>query len=137
MTDDILIWGWTRAEHHNSLLRVMGRLENSGLTLNAKKCKFYQRKVVFFGMTFSDEGIAPTEDKCRALSEVSEPMNVKELRSFLCTVLWSSRFVRDLCRFSEPLWRLLRGEKVKGSISTRCMAYFNCQWNTESEVDAM
>ena len=150
MTDDILIYGRTEREHHEALMKVLHRLAGSGLTLRADKCKFYKTEVVFFGMRFSKDGIGPTEDRCRALREASEPENAKDLRSFLCTVLWSSRFVRDLCRLSEPLWRLLRAgvvwqwteverqafKQVKESISTKCMAYFNKDWTTELEVDA-
>ncbi len=150
MTDDILIYGKTRREHHYSLLKVLSRLELSGLTLNKAKCKFYQKKVVFFGMKFSEKGIGPTEDRCRALWDASAPENVKDLRSFLCSVLYSSRFIKDLCKLSEPLWKLLRsGEvwrwtefeekafnQVKKSISEKAMAYFNKDWSTELEVDA-
>jgi len=150
MTDDVLIYGRTRREHHESLMKVLQRLEDRGLTLNRKKCKFYKKKVVFFGMLFSEDGIGPTEDRCRALKEASIPVNAKDLRSFLCSMLWSARFVKDLCRLSDPLWKLLRAgtvwrwteveqqafENVKTSITTKCMAYFNKDWNTELEVDA-
>ncbi len=64
--------------------------------------------------------------------------------------MYSSRFIKDLCKLSEPLWKLLRsGEvwrwtefeekafnQVKKSISEKAMAYFNKDWSTELEVDA-
>jgi hypothetical protein len=85
-----------------------------------------------------------------SLKEAAIPCNVKELRSFLCTFLWSARFIKDICSVSEPLWKLLRKENkwiwgeveqkafedVKNSVSTKCMAYFNSKWNTELVVDA-
>jgi len=150
MTDDILIYGKSRREHHISLMRVLDRLESSGLTLNRSKCKFYKSEVVFFGMLFSEKGIGPTEDRCKALWDARAPQNVKDLRSFLCSVLYSARFIKDLCKLSEPLWKLLRAgvqwqwteveesafNKVKKSISEKAMAYFNKDWCTELEVDA-
>jgi hypothetical protein len=76
------------------LMKVLKRSEDSGLTLNRKKCQFYKEKVVFFGMLFSQNEIGPTEDRCRAVWEATEPENAKDLRNFLCTVLWSARFVK-------------------------------------------
>jgi hypothetical protein len=34
--------------------------------------------------------VSPTEDRVKALKECKETVDVKSLRSFLCTVLWSS-----------------------------------------------
>ena len=39
MTDDILVFGKTREEHHKSLMAVLTRLEENGVTLNLSKCQ--------------------------------------------------------------------------------------------------
>jgi len=45
-----------------------------------------------FGMKFSEKGIGPTEDRCRALWDASAPENVKDLRSIrFCTARGSSK----------------------------------------------
>ena len=150
MTDDILVYGDSWEAHDKSLMMVLERLENRGVTLRADKCEFYKEELTFFGLRSTKNGVSPTEDRCRALKEAAVPVNAKELRSFLCTVLWSARFIKDICSISEPLWSLLRKqvkwrwteveqasfEKIKNSISTRCMAYFNVKWSTEVIVDA-
>jgi len=150
MTDDILVYGKTGKEHHANLMSVLKCLDNSGVTLNLNKCQFYKREITFFGLRFTKEGISPTEDRCKTLLEVKEPVNAKELRSFLCMVLWSSRFIKNICLISEKLWCLLRKDQpwkwgpeeqkafdnIKAAISTKCMAYFNKNWDTELEVDA-
>ena len=103
MTDDVIIHGKTEEDHQRALLSVLKRLEDSGLTLNLEKCDFYKEEIKFYGLRFTKDGVSPTEDRVKALKECKEPVDVKSLRSFLCTVLWSSRFMRDVCTVSEPL----------------------------------
>lgn len=40
VSDDILIFGRTKQEHDKALKEVLGRLKQSGLTINEKKCFF-------------------------------------------------------------------------------------------------
>jgi transposase InsO family protein len=150
MTDDILVFGATAEEHHENLLKVLNRLEEKGLTLNKEKCEFYKDELTFFGMRFSKDGVDPTIDRCQALWDAKNPDNAKDLHSFLCTVIYNSRFIQDLCTIAEPLWQLTKeGVKwewldihdkamldLKNAISTKCMAYFNINWCTEIICDA-
>lgn len=150
MTDDILVYGATDQEHDDSLMQVLTRLEEHGITLNSEKCEIGKSELTFFGLRMSEKGIAPTEDRCRALREAKPPANVKELRSLLGTVQFSSRFIKHTCMITEPLWRLTKKNaewkwtplhdqslrKLKESITSQHMAYFNKQWETELIVDA-
>jgi transposase InsO family protein len=150
MTDDILVWGGTEKEHHDNLMAVLSRLEKSGLTLNLEKCEFYKKELVFFGLRFTEDGISPTEDRCQALKDARAPTDAKDLHSFLCTAMWSARFMKDICTVADPLWQLTKKnvkwqwteveqaafEQLKGLISTRCMSYFRPDWVTEVIVDA-
>ena len=108
MTDDLLVFGKIEEEHQRALLAVLQRLEERGLTLNLDKCQLYQKEVIFYGMRFSEEGIAPTEDKVRALKETRAPTDAKILHSFLCTIIWSARFMKDVNTVAEPLVRLTK-----------------------------
>ena len=65
-------------------------------------------KITFFGMSFSKDGRAPTLDRCQALWDAKEPSNAKEIHSFLCTILWNGRFIQDICKIVEPLWKLTK-----------------------------
>ena len=145
MTDDILVFGKNKREHQDNLMAILKRLEENGITLNVDKCQFYKSELTFFGLRFTGDGISPTEDRGEALRDTKAPINAKELRSFLCTILYSARFMKDLCTISEPLWRLTRGkmdwswseveqkafDDLKEAISTKCVSYFDPVWNTE------
>jgi transposase InsO family protein len=150
MTDDIFVYGKTDEEHHNNLMKVLDTLEKSGITLNKSKCEFYRKKLTFFGLTFSENGIAPTEDRCKALREAAAPTCASEMRSFLGLIQYSGRFIKDLSQEASVLKRLTHADvkwqwseveqaafdKLKSSINTKCLAYFNLAWNTEVIVDA-
>ena len=59
LMDDILVHGETQAQHDDRLVKVLYRLQESGLTLNSDKCKFSQSKVRFLGYVIGAEGIHP------------------------------------------------------------------------------
>ncbi|CAC5426706.1 unnamed protein product [Mytilus coruscus] len=82
ISDDIIIYGKSQAEHDKALDATFKRLLENGLTLNLEKCEFNKDQVVFFGVTFSKEGISPDPKKVSAIKDMSPPKNVPELRSF-------------------------------------------------------
>ena len=104
MTDDILVFGKTPEEHENNLMLILKTLEENGITLNREKCNFYKDEVTFFGLKFSKDGVSPTEDRFKTIREAPIPNNAKELHSFLCSMVWSSRFVKNASMVAEPLW---------------------------------
>ena len=150
MTDDIMVFGKDDEDHHKNLMAVLQRLEESGLTLNVGKCLLYQQEITFFGLRFTKNGISPTEDRCRALKEAKPPTDAKSLHSFLCSTLFSARFMKDLATIAEPLWYRTKKDvpwiwgkveqdafdAIKRTMSTKCMGYFNKNWCTELVVDA-
>ena len=55
--DDILVTGRNPAEHFVVLMKVLDALEDSGLTVNLKKCEFFKEEVTFCGYRISKEGV--------------------------------------------------------------------------------
>ena len=68
ISDDIIIHGRDQKEHDLRLEKVIVRLKERGLTLNAEKCQFSMDKLIFFGMVFSGNGISCTGEKVKAAS---------------------------------------------------------------------
>ena len=106
ISDDIIVHGKDQEEHNLRLEKVIMRLEERGLTVNAKKCQFSMEKLTFFGMVLSRNGISCTEEKVKTVKKAREPRTVSETRSFLGLVNYCGRFIPDLATVSEPL-RLL------------------------------
>ena len=119
------------------------------MTINREKYKFYKKELTFNGLRFSSQGISATEDRCKVLKAASATTNVKYLRCFLCSIHFNSRFMKDVFTIAESLWKLTRScvtwqwgnveqnafVTLKEAISTKCMAFFNNDRNTNVIVD--
>ena len=144
MTDDILVFGNTPEEHHRNLMAVLQRVEETCFTINLEKSEFYKQELTFYGLRFTPKGISPTEDRVKAFKDA------KALRSFLCSLTWSSRLMPNICTTAEPLWKLTKtggvwkwGAKeqaafdaLKRAITTKCVGYFNKEWKSILKFDA-
>ena len=107
MMDDIFIHGHTRQEHDDHLREVLGRLQETGVTLNAEKCEFAQSSVKFLGHLIDASGIRPDPDKVIAIQKVRPPANVGDVRRFLGMVNQMNKFVPNLAEITKPLRDLL------------------------------
>ena len=151
ISDDIAIFGVDKASHDEALKSVLERLQNAGLTANLEKCEFAKKKIEFFGLVFSSEGVSPDPKKVADLHAANEPQNPSEVRSFLGMAQYSARFIENFATITEPLryltkqtseWRWGAKEaasfqKVKASLEESATnAYFDMKKDIEIVVDA-
>lgn len=108
ISDDIIVHGKNTEEHDRRLQRVLERLKEKNLTLNAEKCKFHMTQMVFMGLVLSNNGIGPTEDKVKAIIDAREPQSASEVRSFLGLANYNARFIPDFATTAEPLRKLTK-----------------------------
>ena len=106
--DDILVTGASEQEHLHMLDEVLTRLGEAGLKLKWSKCFFLQMSVEYLGHNISAEGLRPTQEKVRALTEAPSPKSVSQLRSFLGLVNYYGKFLPNLSSTLAPLHRLLQ-----------------------------
>ena len=151
IADDLVVHGQGSEEHDRNLIKVLERLKERGLTVNAEKCTFRMTKVVFMGLLLTRHGIGPTKEKVRAVVEASQPQSPSEVCSFLGLVGFSARFIPDFSTTAYPLRRIARqgesfiwGEeqeksfqKLKRQIaSVPVLAYFDKEAHTQIIADA-
>ena len=60
ISDDVIVFGKTQAEHDAALEAVCQKFTAVNLTLNKKKCEFNKSSVTFFGFVFSGKGLLQT-----------------------------------------------------------------------------
>ena len=150
-SDDVIVYAQLQKQHDERLLAVLQRLQDRGLTVNAEKCQFGKQKLEFMGLSFSEEGVSPTNEKVSAIKEADAPRNVSELRSFLGMLTYSSRFIRDFATLTAPLRELLHKnvtwkwktnhenafKTLKDSVSdASLLAYYDNKKHTAIMVDA-
>lgn len=85
--DDLIVFGHSLEEHEERLMRVLDRLEETGLKLSLDKCQFCQPRVKYVGHIVSADGVATDPDKIQAVAKWPQPTDLKSLR-FVLGVLW-------------------------------------------------
>ncbi len=150
ISDDIYVGGKDTADHDQRLKNLLQRLQDNGLTINAEKCQFRVPKITFFGHTFSADGISADPAKVDSIRNAEPPETPTEVRSFLSSVSFCSRFIPGYSILSEPLRRLTYKDVpwvwgpteaeafncVKNSILREPLAYFDPMKKTILYVDA-
>ena len=112
ISDNINMYGRDdQKEHDENLRRVLTRLEENNAKLNREKCSFRQRQVVFFGHTFSSNGVQADPRKIETIKNMQPPWNVSEMKPLLGMTQYVSRFIPNYASITAPL-RSLTHQKV-------------------------
>ena len=149
--DDVLIFGCNQREHDSRLRAAFQAIQQAGLTLNGDKCVFNQTCVSFLGHIISSDGISQDPQKTRAITHMSPPTNVTQLRRFLGMINQMSKFSSNLAELSQPLRELLSPkrtwiwgqpqaesfEKLKAELATpKVLAHYDVTADTKISADA-
>ena len=108
IADDLLIWGneEDRSDHDCTFQSVLEIPLKNNLKLNIAKIQYRQKKVTFFGDTYTVDGHQPMLDKVQVLTEMTIPTSVTELQCFLGMCNFLSKFSPRMAQISEPLHQL-------------------------------
>ena len=119
IADDLVVHGQDSEEHDRNLIKVLERLKERGLTVNAEKCTFRMTKVVFMGLLLTRHGIGPTKEKVRAVIEASQPQSPSEVRSFLGLVGFSAKLKTDFSTTADLLRTLQDKENNLSGVKSK------------------
>ena len=106
--DDIFIFSSSWEEHLQILEKVFKAIENAGLVINLKKCKFAKATVVYLGHEIGHGHIAPKKSNVEAILNFPCPRNPKDVRSFLGLAGYYRRFMQNYAEITYPLTSLLK-----------------------------
>lgn len=109
--DDVLIASSDNETHHKHLQIVFERLAENGLCINIDKCEFGKSEIVFLGHKITANGIKPLPDKIEAIQQIKQPAIAKELKSFLASINFYRRFIKNAVNNQMQLTRLIKGNK--------------------------
>ena len=119
--DEIVVHSDTYDQHVLDVVKVLERLDKSGLKVHGSKCVFATRELEAFGHTVTEEGIALSPKGTAAISDMRLPSNLSELVTVLGLFSYYRRFVQDYGIISAPLYRLLitqGGDQMTKSLKT-------------------
>ena len=90
--DDIIVYG-KGSEHDTSLDHLLSVLKKNGVTMRPHKCELGKEEILWFGNIFSKYGMSPDPDKCSIIKQWPAPKSAAEVKSFLQTVQFNSKFL--------------------------------------------
>ncbi len=106
--DDVIIGAKDINEMKSRLFEVLELLKTKNVKVNFDKCKFFVNQVVYLGHTLSVEGLKPSVDKVKAITEFRQPKNISELKSFIGLINYCSKFLQGLNSRAAELYKLLK-----------------------------
>jgi hypothetical protein len=109
--DDLLLLSENFSDHIDLLKRIAIVLRNAGLTLNIKKCKWCVKELRYLGYIIGDGCLKPDPEKIAAITNMTEPKSVRQVRSILGLVGWYRRFISNFAELTAPLTELTKKSK--------------------------
>jgi hypothetical protein len=106
--DDLLCISKLSLEDHlEKLEKVLRRLCDAGLKVNAAKLTFCALEIEYLGYVLTRDGIKPQSNKVRAILAIKPPTGVKQLRLFLGMVQYYHDLWARWSNILAPLTSLL------------------------------
>ena len=104
--DDVIAWSSTIEEHQNRLQEIFERLQDAGLKLNIKKCKFGYFKVPYLGHLVSHNGIEPDPGNVQIVKKIPTPTTPKQCLRFAGLANYYRDFLPNFADKVAELYRL-------------------------------
>ncbi|GBG74143.1 hypothetical protein CBR_g17856 [Chara braunii] len=121
--DDILIFSKSMEKHLKHLEEVLAILKKTQLHLNLEKSEFGRDSVIYLGHRLSVAGLEPEATNIEVIRDWLEPVNIRELRSFLGLASYYRKFVPCFSIIAHPLSRLT-SKNVSYSWDAACTEAF-------------
>ncbi|XP_063384581.1 uncharacterized protein K02A2.6-like isoform X1 [Cydia fagiglandana] len=106
--DDIIVAGDSLADHDKILSEVIDRARKFNVKFNPNKVQYRSDFVKYVGLLVSKSGIKPDPEHVKAIVDLNEPKNVKELQKFLGMCNYLSKFIPQYSKTTETLRDLLK-----------------------------
>ena len=78
------------------------------MRLNPDKCTFGVRTGKFLGFYLTKRGIEANPDKCRAITDMSEPVSKKDVQRLTGMLAALTRFIAASAQKAQPFFKLLQ-----------------------------
>ena len=121
--DDILIASSCLQEHEENVRTVLQRLRQAGLSINPKKCQWFQLEVSYLGHKVNSSGIFPLQRNADAIKQFTAPNDKQSLLKFLGLINFYRPFIPAAADTIRPL-TAMTSPKVKFQWSADCEAAF-------------
>ena len=101
--DDLVVKAKSPVKHLLHLRQVFERCKEYNLRMNPSKCAFGVSSGMFLGLLVHQRRIDLDPTKAKAITTLTPPANLKELRRFVGKVSYLRRFITSLAEILKPL----------------------------------
>ena len=95
-------------EHLDQLRDMFMRLQQAGLTVKLRKCRFGINETEYLGKIAGNGYVKPCIDKVKAVKEFPIPQTKKEVRSFLGLAGYYRKSIKNFADIAAPLTSLTK-----------------------------
>ena len=109
IADDILVYGVgeteeeARLNHDDNLIKLLDRVQAKEVKINKDKMKLHLNEIKYMGHLLTTAGVKPDPEKVKSIREMQIPTNKTEIKRFLGTVNYLSKFIPHLSTLAELL----------------------------------
>ena len=118
--DNIVIYSENWKDHLAHVKCVLERLRDNRLTAGPSKCYFAFPEIKYLGYQLGKNALSPIPSRIDDIIKMPLPDNKKALRSFMGTIGYYNRFIKDFSTIAAPI-----NEMLKKNTSNKL------QWNDE------
>jgi hypothetical protein len=112
--DDLMVFSNLDAEHLVHLRQTFDKCIKFGLSLNPKKSHFAMQEGKLLGHIVSKDGIKFDPKRVKAIDMINNPINRKEIQSFLGKIVFLRRFIPNFAEIVKLITDMLKKDnKVK------------------------
>ena len=106
--DDVIVFSRTQEKHAENLGTVLSLLRRAGISLQLKKCSFFQPKVHYLGHVISPGKLSVAEEAADAFKTFTFPRTLTKVRSFFGACDVYHHFVKAFEKIAWPLMDMWR-----------------------------
>lgn len=110
--DDIIVTGCSASHHIKNLSAVFETCRKYNLKLNATKCRFFKKEVMYIGHVVNEKGVQPDPIKIEALKNYPVPSSKDDVRRFVAFANFYRRFIPNFAAIAQPLNELTRKRSI-------------------------
>jgi len=121
--DDFSVYGNTFDDSLKNLEKVLKICIETNLSLNNEKCFMMLTEGIVLGHHISSSRITVDPAKIQIIVNLLEPINQKDVRSFLGYAGYYRRFIENFSKIAFPLFKLL-AKDVHFHWDTNCQTSF-------------
>ena len=151
LDDIICVTNDSIEEHEKEVREVLMKLQNAGYRASEKKTELCKKELTWLGYFINQDGVKPIRNKTEAITKLTAPNNVKELKFFLGSIQHLFKFINNLSKKTDRMRRLLKKdvrwewtaeinedlERLKKEIAEApCLAHFDPKRQNYITTDA-